>query len=202
MTSALVLDFDCTLTSTHVFHLLNTDGHYEDKWGDKLIEHAVSPQQLAGLLKGNWETGRDLLTGVMFGGSGRLRSVRFFLEQVRQTGTDIYISSCGRYDQIRRVMEFFQLDNFVTGINASGVPNQRLTGDKHAFITRLVNVHGYGRVYYVDDDPAQHQVLARHRPFHSDRYRYFGENIGLRRDGNGLDCKMMNSILQTVKYKK
>jgi hypothetical protein len=199
MTSAVVFDFDCTITYTHLFHLFNSTKRFEEKWGAALIDSAVSIEDLTRTLNGDWHKSEQELVEIFFGGKRRLASLNFFFRQLKGSGHDLYVSSKGNFQQIRNVLAFGKLGEYVTGINATGVPNPQLRGSKHQFISSLAGRHGYRHVFYIDDDPDEHRIIIEQKLIPLERYSYFGDNVGLSREGNGLSAKMMAAILFRAK---
>jgi len=213
---AIFFDFDCTLTYTHVYWLLTDIHQYSQKWGSTLDNIDMNNLELI-ILDPDWEKYRNILTYVIFGGDERLAQIRLFLQKIKDNDFDIFITSNGNCVDIVKILKFFDLFHFFKGINASmRLPSPDYNCNelpKHRYIDGFAKT--YKEIYYVDDDPTENgklrevkQLIFERRYLNIPvkiehigktdpnvkRYIYFGKNIGLEKDKNGLTIEMLNQI--------
>jgi phosphoglycolate phosphatase-like HAD superfamily hydrolase len=222
---AIVFDFDCTLTSVHLYFLRNSKEDFvkTPEWLDLCDENSID--LISKILDDKTpmvdldDEKKEKLVNVIFGGEERLRMLRDFLELLKKNEFDIYISSNNSHQQIVEVLNLFNLTEFFVDINANG--NNPLGGDKSDFMTHLKNKLGYNVIYYVDDDPCYFRNILDDKTFLEITYKYFGgyvnnknifdeeicpredidhyaSNIGLKKDANGLSEEMVKIIKNEI----
>lgn len=197
----IVFDFDCTLTYTHYYYYINDLEKYKTDWFTKLDkEYTKNINDI--ILKDmqnnfNWNKYKDNLTNILFGGEERLDNIINFLTLLKENGYDIYISSRGICNDIYKVLEFYDIKKYVQEVNANDNTNVCPQMHKAMYIMHLKKK--YGVIYYVDDDESDNYSILKNN-IHADiTYKYFGKNIGLIKNGNGLTETMIKQISSDIK---
>lgn len=194
MKNCIVFDFDCTLTYSNYFYLLNGYNKYKEKWGNVLVEHGITEEELPNITT-NWSSNRERLTKLIFGGQQRLDDIINFFHILKTNNFDIYISSRGNCDHIHNALTFFGLNTYISYVNANYNVNRCVVENKDVFIEGLKDK--YDKIYYVDDVSDEHHSIMFKNKL-GNKYTYFGENIGLMDGHNGLTKNMMTIILDRV----
>ena len=206
----VIFDFDCTITFSHWYWFLNNTHKFAKnaQWcGSSNISDiiALSKQVNSNLnsLDHLLDIQRKELMTLIFGGINRLLEIFDFLDYLSEYGCHLYISSRGNCSQIIPLInqvgldQYFMLPNGIVNINAHGDPC--IQGDKVEFIiadtNSLRNKYPDSHIYYIDDDGFENNIIQTDY-FHVVRhnYTYFGANIGLFKDQNGLDKSQMKHI--------
>lgn len=196
MRKILVTDFDCTLTYVHYFHFMNNragvffntdnwDSHFSTNFGRSLYEN-TEPFNAGNV---------NHLVTLFFGSRQRLVNLKIFLSIFKNFGYEIHISSRGVCDDIIDLIKKVGLNEYIDQINSASKKsnNNCIISSKVPYITSLLKDRNVEKVVYIDDDDAEHKIL---QTLNSPKYMYFGSNIGLYKNQNGLDDNMMNSIIE------
>ncbi len=145
--SVIVFDFDHTLSSAHMYHLIG-GGHIID-WTEPLKRDEILDN-------------REYIIKVIFGGEERLRMIDSFLEKQTSNGRSIAISSDNYLQHIRRALEQADLLKYFTWIHGrdslyrSCAVNLKTNaffdqvGKKHDFILTFLEPK-YGCIIFIDD---------------------------------------------------
>ena len=210
----VILDFDCTLTFSHWYWFLNNLHKFSENkhWlgGYKYDEiESLSAEVRSHLtdLDKLSEKDQSFLIELIFGGMDRLQEVFRFLAHLEAYGCYLYISSRGMCDEIIPLIKKTGLDKFfikpeeIININANG--GLCVKGTKVDFIIAgwpsLRKKHPHSHLYYIDDDGCDNKVIAtRYGASVSETYTYYGENIGLFKDNNGLSASQMDTISRNI----
>jgi 2-hydroxy-3-keto-5-methylthiopentenyl-1-phosphate phosphatase len=198
----VVFDFDCTLTYTHCYYLLNS---YEKGFQPKHQWSSVTQQcnlntnaDINNMLR-NWNTYREELTQILFGGIDRLNMIKSFLDFILSKGYDIYISSKGICRDIEYALSFFGLRHYITEINANGGPCVEMSKPEY-IVNILIDSRNYKNIIYIDDDSGEDAMikyLLREKP-RDVNYKYIGPDIGLYKDQNGLTHQMISMLINYI----
>ena len=194
MNKCIIFDFDCTLTYSNYFCLINSFKKYTEGWNSVLDQFNISINDLP-IITTNWNQHKTQITNLIFGGPERLNTIISFFNTLKTNNFDIYISSRGNCDQIYNALQFFNLRKYITYTNANYNETKCVQENKDKFIESLKDK--YDKIYYVDDVNDEHHTILFNNKM-GNKYTYFGENIGLYPNKNGLDKEMINKILTTI----
>mmetsp|Transcript_15710 Transcript_15710/g.47865 ORF Transcript_15710/g.47865 Transcript_15710/m.47865 type:complete len:181 (-) Transcript_15710:2436-2978(-) len=89
-----VFDFDCTITSVHLYHTLNTEEGREQLEADA-----------------------DTFYTMIFGGEERINWLRNFLNGMKENGAELRIMSFGSESEIRHALEHFGIDGVFSAVH-------------------------------------------------------------------------------------
>jgi hypothetical protein len=194
---AIFFDFDCTLTYIHMsWFTMNRDyfnnfSHWKNYIDQKEKENNI-------VLTHELNSEHKLY----FGTIGRFTKLKGMLDKIKKAGFDIYISSRGNCSDIKKVLTDAGLFDYFTEINANDDNDKTcIKGMKYDYIMDKIKEKGYKLVYYVDDDPAEHNKLITtklNELINSDVAYYYIDNFNgtqLIKDQNGLTENMMDVIL-------
>ena len=196
----LVLDFDCTITSFHLYRLL-----YEYKAYIRTLQAEVqlNLQRLVEQMRHGEQMIDKTAIETLFGGSDRLTMIKEFIKSVGLMDVDIFISSRGNFPDIYHVLKCAEIDQYITNINARGARNNQ---SKSFFISETLQSH-YDCIFYVDDDASSfHQITIAND---GTGIKYFGSSrstdiglkcvdIDLEYEAQGLTKNAMDKILETI----
>jgi hypothetical protein len=193
-----IFDFDCTLTYTHYYWFLNGMSQFMSNrhWAPVIKRFDIDPGKLFPGGKPAEEQ-KESLINLFFGGKERFELVRGFLKELKEAGFDLYISSRGNCRSIKLLTGLLDLNEFFEGVNAGGAEDPFYQGGKVSFISRLVREKKPSHVFYADDDGKEHYELEQELKGRVE-YTYFGANIGLLKDHNGLTREMIDQIKQKL----
>lgn len=107
-----VFDFDCTITYSHLHWLTNEPfGRYRERWNNVIIEHGYDDRILGQIFdkKDIWWMSHDALTKIIFGNELRLNNIKNFFEELKKNNYDIYVSSRGNCDPIKKALDYVAL---------------------------------------------------------------------------------------------
>jgi len=193
----LLFDFDCTLSSVHLFHTLRT------------------ASGMARMRKNKTKFYRDI-----FGGDARMKKIRAFLEQLSKSGFTVYVLSFGNESEIRDALKVAGALKFVSHIY--GNTSYTKAGIVYTRSPKLKMISLFQRkcksrlMLFVDDDRNNFPLAQggkEHRPF--DIYRWGWTDAGSTdakdravlilypagkcKDGDGLNGKDMDHILNFLR---
>lgn len=194
-----VFDFDCTFTYSHFYYLLfeRDSIKYRERFGNVLKQfgyenYSDSELKRIANTKSFQSDTYEKFVNIIYGGQNRLKILVFFLNFLKKMGYDLYISSHGACGAILENLKAVNLHHFFKTINARGT-GDCWKGTKDVFVENLVK-EGYHTIVYVDDDNSYDSKIRLKIPSNV-RYNFYGQNIGLRKEGNGLDRRMMTFLL-------
>ncbi len=136
----MVFDFDCTLSSKHVYHFINAHSHYLSRYHFPYIEAMGLPpstpqrleelkcistalRRLRPLVK---ESDRTLFVDECFHGWARLRGLKDFLLTLQNKyHADLFIASRGDKDQIVNCLK--ELDPSHVGASTTTISSQKMS---------------------------------------------------------------------------
>jgi hypothetical protein len=211
----IVFDLDCTLTFSHWHWFLEDPSNFVKKpqWmGYGRIapaEIALLSEQMRQIILGgkrlNQRRIREMVPdnlykavqAIIIGGEQRWVSITRFLHHLSvNLNCVLFVSSKGNCQNVLALLtlmdwaQFFNLDNM--RVNAYEPPCMQ--GAKPGFIRALkMYFPQVPAVYYIDDDPAESKAMPEY-------VTYFGPNIGLFKDQNGLDDRMMQAIVDAISH--
>ena len=205
----VVFDFDCTLTYAHSHYFVSNIDYFckvknwinsYDKTSLKNLSEKVwdliSGEELDDL--SNTQE-RNMLVNIIFGGQDRLQQIREFLTQLQKMSCELFIASKGLFITIEQLLKFVELDSFFMPteerISANKGPMEYSKGE---FIMVLHKENPDAKIYYIDDDSTEHKDFLQEEPDADQFYSYYGENIGLKKDQNGLTQQMMNQLINLI----
>jgi len=199
---AIFFDFDCTLTFIHM-SLFNININEFDKrphWKNYIVFLEYFDQTKLDHKKLSENK-------LYFGSTIRFSKLEKMLDGIKKAGFDIYITSRGECGQIKQVLEDAGLDGYFTEINANTTTGKScVTMAKDKYILSKIKEKKYEVVYYVDDDPKEHNRLISDNLNNLIKldvaYYYidnFLNNVKLHKEQNGLTENMMAYILELCK---
>lgn len=211
----IVFDFDCTLTYNHYYYLTSNNGLYktddyklDDKTIDKELLKSLFMQvkymddnQISSL-KEKWIKNNQIIINIVMGGNERLDMIRNFFEWLKNHNVDIFISSKGMCNDIVFVLYHMDLMSYIKEINAYQDvvyfkdSSSCIVCPKSKYLSKLLK--SYDTVFYVDDDPDEHNKIKNIQKFPSVKYMYFGSNIGLFKEDKGLTKEMIEIIKNQI----
>ncbi len=167
--SAVVFDFDRTLTKRHLFHLMH-DGHpVHSVWDRARWPHI----ERANLLQD-----REFLIEDVFGGAKRVAALADFLDELLLQGVTLYVSSLNFIEPVKLALRQVGLLDYFAYINArsavlrnSTEENMRthetlvLPGSKEYYLEQVVT-RRHACTVFIDDElyhkVRQSQLLGAH----------------------------------------
>lgn len=197
MKKCFIFDFDCTITYSHYYYYRNNIEYYKKKWANVLKMFNIDANALFNLSRENiWSPFKVDIINLFFGGEQRLNYIRAFFDAIRNNGYDIYISSRGNYAEILELLIFLDLDRYIKDINAAIRTRESLrykNMSKIMFVDCILQ-EKYDKIIYVDDNNDEHLTIIRNPYINTNNYKFYGENVGLHKDGNGLSIASMQQI--------
>lgn len=153
-----IFDFDCTLTSTHLFYLLNNTPQFVTLFGSDLVSDFDS---FVTLFKNYFIRGIDggasdpqnklLFINLIFGSWERLEAIKQMFTKIGKN--NLYIASRGIKEQIISVLNYVGLKNLVDESHITGGDVLKV----HVLNNQITNHN----VFYMDDDHEEHEEFVK-----------------------------------------
>lgn len=216
MKKCFIFDFDCTLTISHFYYFVYDIDSYCINWRSVADKFNIEQKNIRALsaiwceaciptstlsqphnrLRALLMENQDLLLNLIFGGKHRLSLIKLFLQSLIDAEYDLYISSRGMTEDIIKIMDLFDLSKYFKEINANVRTHTHARAGTNVgkvdFILGLAK-NGYEEISYVDDCNHEHTKLSKLIDSKI-LYNYYGSNIGLAYNANGLTTKMIKII--------
>ena len=201
----LVIDFDCTLTYINVTKAYNEPANFSNNnWNNLLKKNKTNITNFNKLLKNKkmWDSNRELLMNVIFGGKDRFEAITDFLLNAKKYVDFIYISSNGFCDPIYDIVHFFGLNKYIDQISTKQKQTSFFTircdiNNKSTFMNNILKDKN-AFIYYIDDSDGDYNLFLDDYPEKASRLKYFGYKYGLEFEQNGLTVETMLKIADDV----
>lgn len=195
---AIVFDFDCTISTRHVYRMIHSPTQFYqknqtppeiakkiDKLSKKINKLKESVEDTSSLININFDVEKDLMTVLvdyMFGGRERLELLTSFFKQHYEKA-DLYILSSGFLADVLIVLKILNWFDYFHGVSGQSDELLYIRGNdkvlryiesKAAFIKKELLCRDYLTIIYVDDDHRENYELIRDREFECSTYHNLG----------------------------
>lgn len=214
MHKSIFFDFDCTITFTHYYLFMNKPKVFVSRFGlNRWMNTIISDYELIKKsIYNSSTTYYDLIIDVFFGGAERFNTLKQFFDTIQKMDVDMYISSNGYCADIVSLLKLVGMDKYFVEIHSreaydsekcvdNNFDEKQPSKDKIRYLFDKLEI--YDEIYFIDDDETIKAGCEIHGSNliikNSDnKIKYFGSNIGLFNNKNGLDGLMMNFIIQQL----
>ena len=199
--NCIVFDYDCTLTSTHFYHFINSPSEFKKLWGNDIqnCDELINRYSQNVLSMPN-----NIAIDTFFGGIERFTELENMLIRLNDN-YDVFISSRGFCENIIPFLKKLNLHRLFVEVNANeytvfyqdkiycAMGNQ----GKVSYIMNLWNT--YDNIIYVDDNDGEYIAIKELPKYKNNpnKLKYLGESeLGLEKDKKGLTIEMIYKLLK------
>ena len=225
MVSAIVFDFDCTITSHHVFNFLHNNIIPIDIINDlgsemphEMIYHINKIIMFSKTHSTNsQEQYINFIVNVLFGGIQRINKLRTLFKFIKQSNYKLIIASRGQLEDITFFLKYLDLYDYFDIILATSNHKLHIKSEllsieskigKEKLLDNMIS-SGYQNIIYIDDNPTEFTKLKHEKVTHE-----IGKNIykcifsgifcnfifigTLKLDGLGMGDHEINTIKDSI----